>query len=113
MMSNGNKQYPRVASHLFDIYDGTSRQRLRNQEADGRRGTSEEREETPEKKEKWEYEKRFVSNGNERYPTVASRFFKHLLLDTKVKVKELRVDCKERQSQGRRREVREEEDMKI
>jgi hypothetical protein len=54
-----------------------------------------------------------MSNGNERYPTVASRCFRDLLLDTKVKVKELRVECNERQNQEKRREVREEDDMEI
>jgi hypothetical protein len=65
-----------------------------------------------ERKKKWEYEKRVVSNGNQRYPTVASRFFRLLLLDTKVKLKELRDGGKEKDNQGRRREVREEENLK-
>jgi hypothetical protein len=78
-----------------------------------KRGTIKKEKEKLERKKKWEYEKRFVSNDNKRYPTVASRFFRHLLLDTKVKVKELRVGCKERHNQARRREVGEEEDMKI
>jgi hypothetical protein len=37
-----------------------------------------------------------MSNCNEWYPKVASRFSTYLLVDTKVKVKELRVRCIER-----------------
>jgi hypothetical protein len=50
-----------------------------------------------------------MSNGNEGYAIVASHFFKHLLLDTNGKVKEVIVRWKERNKQGKRSEVREEE----
>jgi hypothetical protein len=78
-----------------------------------KRGTIKKGEEKLERKKIWKYEKRFMSNDNERYPMVASGFFRHLLLDTKVKVQELRVGSKERHNQERTREVREEEDMEI
>jgi hypothetical protein len=54
-----------------------------------------------------------MANGSERYPTVASRFFRHLLLEIKVKVNKLRGGGEERHNQERRREVREEGDRDI
>jgi hypothetical protein len=53
-----------------------------------KQGTIKKGEDKLERKKKWEYEKGFMSNGNKWYPTVASRVFRHLLLDKKVKVQE-------------------------
>jgi cytochrome b involved in lipid metabolism len=54
-----------------------------------------------------------MSNGNKWYPMVALRFFRYLLQDRKVSVNEFLIEEKERQNQGKRREVREKQHIEI